>query len=443
MAKDTPAGSRRGPERPAWHNASPEWYREGVAHVWHPYTQMRTAAPPLPVIETNGVRLKLADGTELIDGIGSWWTACHGYNHPHVVAAMTRQLEVMPHVMFGGLGHEPAYRLAARLAALLPGDLDHVFFADSGSVAVEIALKMALQYWLNRGQDGRTRFLAFSRGYHGDTWGAMSVTDPDDGMHRVFKEQFQGRYVLALPETAEELNAIDAFLAGNRDTLAAMIIEPIVQGAGGMRFHGADILGELYRLAQRHDVLFIADEIFTGFGRTGTLFASEQADVVPDIMCLGKGMTGGTVSLAATVARTHVYEAFLSDDPEKALMHGPTYMANPVACAAANASLDLFETEPRLDQVRAIEEHMMGALEACRGLEHVVDVRVKGAIGVVQVDELRNPDWLRQRFVERGLWLRPFGDIVYATPAFVIGDEDLAQLTGTIVDVLTEWNDRI
>lgn len=442
MGKDTAIGKNNADDKPLWHNSAPEWLRDGSPHVWRPYTQMQTAAPALPVVATDGVRLKLADGSELIDGIASWWTACHGYNHPHILAAMSGQLEEMPHVMFGGLGHEAGYRLAQRLAGLLPGDLNHVFLADSGSVAVEIALKMALQYWLNKGVEDRTKFVTFRHGYHGDTFGAMSVTDPEEGMHRVFSGQINEPFLLDLPKDATELGEIDQFLAETHPSIAGMIIEPLVQGAGGMKFHEPEILAALRTLAARYEILFIADEIFTGFGRTGTMFACEQADIVPDIICLGKALTGGTMSLAATVARAHVYDAFLSDDADKALMHGPTYMANPLACAAANASLDLFEEEPRLDQIEAIEGLLKAGLEPCRHLEHVVDVRAKGAIGIVQVDNLADIDWLREEAVRRGIWLRPFGDIIYLTPPFIIEDRDLAQLTKTIVILMTEWNDR-
>ncbi len=442
MAKDTAEGSAKKEDKPRWHNAAPDWYRDGAAHVWHPYTQMQTTAPPLPVVATEGVRIKLADGRELIDGIGSWWTACHGYNHPRIVAAMSEQLETMPHVMFGGLGHEPGYKLASRLAGLLPGDLDHVFFSDSGSVATEVALKMAGQYWINKGVEGRSGFVAFTNGYHGDTWGAMSVTDPGGGMQSVFEDRYDNRYLIDMPETMAGLGQVDAFLSEHSHKLAGMFIEPMVQGAGGMKFQTPEILAGLYELAQLHNVLFIADEIFTGFGRTGTMFACEQAGIVPDIICVGKAMTGGATSLAATIARGHVYEAFLSDDPSKALMHGPTYMANPVACAAANASLDLFEEEPWQKRVRAVEDHMAQALERCRSLTHVLDVRVKGAIGVVQLDELRDLDWLKVQFVESGVWLRPFSDIIYLTPSFNIDEVDLVYLTDAIVAVLTEWDTR-
>jgi len=399
-----------------------------IQHLWRPYTQMRGAAPPLEAVRTHGSRIVLADGRELIDGIASWWTAAHGYNHPHIRSAVAAQLEAMPHVMFGGLTHAPAERLAARLAALLPGDLDHVFFTDSGSVAVEVALKMAVQMWINRGVAGRTRILAFREGYHGDTLGAMSVCDPDEGMHRRFGAYLPAQVFCDLPRTAAQVAALDATLAAARETLAAVIVEPLVQGAGGMRMHPPEVLATVARLARRHGLPLIADEIFTGFGRTGTLFACEQAGIVPDILCLSKALTGGTMALAATVATGAVFESFLADDPAAALMHGPTFMANPLACAAANASLDLFAREPRLDQAAALAGALADGLEPLRGLPHVADIRVLGAIGVVQFRQAPDLADLKRRFLARGTWVRPFGDIVYLTPALTIPAQDLAEL---------------
>ena len=335
-----------------------------AAHLWRPYTQMKLAAPPLEALRTHGSRIVLADGRELIDGIASWWTAVHGYNHPHIAAAVARQLDAMPHVMFGGLTHAPAERLASRLAALLPGDLNHVFFTDSGSVAVEVALKMAVQFWLNRGVEGRTRILAFRGGYHGDTMGAMSVCDPEEGMHRRFGAFLPSQIFCDLPRSAADAVALDDVLARHRTELAAVIVEPLVQGAGGMRMHPPDVLATIARLARRHGLPLILDEIFTGFGRTGTLFACEQAGIVPDILCLSKALTGGTMALAATVATGEIFSAFWSDDPGAALMHGPTFMANPLACAAADASLDLFAREPRLEQAQAIRRAPRGGSRA-------------------------------------------------------------------------------
>jgi len=414
----------------------PAWFEAGLPHIWAPYTQMKTAAPPLPVARTDGVRITLADGRELIDGIASWWTACHGYNHPYIRAAVAKQLEVMPHVMFGGLTHEPALTLARRLAALLPGDLNRVFFTDSGSVAVEVALKMAVQYWLNKSVRGRTKFIAFKGGYHGDTTGAMSVTDPDEGMHKLFAGLLPEQYVLDLPRDDETAAALERFMAAHADELAGVIVEPLVQGAGGMLMHEPAVLQRLRRLADKYELLLICDEIFTGFGRTGAMFASEGAGVVPDIMCLSKALTGGTMALAATIARDHVFEAFWTDKADQALMHGPTFMANPLACAAANASLDLFEEEPRLAQVEAISQALHDGLAPCRGLPGVKDVRVRGAIGTVELTRIEDMKALKAKFVEEGVWVRPFGNIVYLTPAFTIGADDLARLTGAIVKVL-------
>jgi adenosylmethionine-8-amino-7-oxononanoate aminotransferase len=397
---------------------------------------MKTAAPPLHAVRTEGTRIHLANGRVLIDGIASWWTACHGYNHPHIRAAMEQQLRVMPHIMFGGFTHAPAERLAARLTALAPGPLEHVFFCDSGSVAVEVAMKMAVQYWLNRGISGRTHFVAFRDGYHGDTMGAMSVCDPDSGMHTSLRAYLPAQIFCDLPRTGKQLAALDS--AAHAHEIAAVIVEPLVQGAGGMRFHTPGELARIAAAARRHGLLLIADEIFTGFGRTGTMFACEQANVAPDILCVSKALTGGTMGLAATLASRAVFEAFWSDNPGAALMHGPTFMANPLACAAANASLDLFEREPRLAQARAMEEALAQGLEPCRGHSNVVDVRTKGAIGVVQLARPPDRRLLTQAFIEAGVWVRPFGDIVYLTPALTMPTDEAAQLCRTVVATLSQ-----
>jgi adenosylmethionine-8-amino-7-oxononanoate aminotransferase len=418
-------------------NGAPLWYERGVAHLWLPYQRMKSARP-LAVARTEGSRIHLADGRVLIDGIASWWTACHGYNHPHIAEAVRRQLDLMPHVMLGGLAHEQAAMLARRLAALLPGDLDHVFFSDSGSVAVEVALKMALQYWRNRAIAGKTRFVAFKGGYHGDTTGAMAVSDPDEGMHRTFAGVLPRHDILDLPRDEETAARLERHLEREAASLAGMIVEPLVQGAGGMLFHDAATLRRLREMCDRFGLLFLVDEIFTGFCRTGAMFACAEAGIVPDIVMLSKGLTGGTLPLAATVARANVFEAFASDDPEKMLMHGPTFMGNALACAAANASLDLFETEPRLAQAAALEASLAQGLAPCRNLPGVVDVRVKGAIGVVELDATPDADALCQRFVAEGVWIRPFGRIVYLTPALTISESELAQLTGSICRVLRQ-----
>jgi adenosylmethionine---8-amino-7-oxononanoate aminotransferase len=411
----------------------PDWYAAGLDHVWLPYAQMKTASPPLAVTATKGCRITLADGRELIDGIASWWTACHGYNHPHIRAAVERQLAQMPHVMFGGLVHEPALTLARRLVGVLGSqNLDRVFFSDSGSVAVEVALKMAAQYWHNRGVRARRRILSFAGAYHGDTTGAMAVSDPDGSFHAAFRGLLPEQVIVALPDDADTTAGFEAALARHGDELAAIIVEPLVQGAGGMRFHEASVLRRLRAAADRLGILLIFDEIFTGFGRTGSLFAFQDAGVAPDIITLSKALTGGTLPLAATIAGRKVFEAFWSDDPAKAFMHGPTYMANPLACAAANASLDLFEREPRLQQVATISRALAAGLEPCRTLPGVRDVRVKGAIGVVELERIDNLDALRQRFIAEGVFVRPFGNIVYLAPAFTITDDELETLMAAV-----------
>jgi adenosylmethionine-8-amino-7-oxononanoate aminotransferase len=404
--------------------------------LWRPYTQMQTASAPLEAVRTDGAHIHLADGRVLLDGVASWWTACHGYNHPHIATAVAEQLAQMPHVMFGGFTHAPAERLAARLAALLPGDLNHVFFSDSGSVAVEVALKMAVQLWLNRGVAGRTKILSFRDGYHGDTLGAMSVCDPTEGMHARFGAWLPPQVFADLPRTPTQAETLEALLAARGHELAAVIVEPLVQGAGGMRFHAPETLAGVADIARRHGLPLIADEVFTGFGRTGTMFACEQAGVVPDIICLSKALTGGTMALAATVATTEVFEEFLSDDPAFALMHGPTFMANPLACAAANASLDLFETEPRLAQVAQMAQRLEAGLAPCRSLPGVVDVRVIGAVGVVQLASEPDREAFKRAFLERGVWVRPFGDVVYLTPAFILGEDDISRLTRALAEVI-------
>ena len=412
------------------------WYDDGLSALWAPYCQMKTAPAPLPVVATRGCRITLADGRELIDGVASWWSACHGYNHPHILDRVQAQLSVMPHVMFGGLVHEPASVLARRLLAIAPGSMSRVFFSDSGSTAVEVALKIALQYHKNLGRSGRDRFVCFSDGYHGDTLGAMSVSDPEASMHRAFRDVVTKQLVVDLPRDSQAVRSLDTFLGANAGRIAGMIIEPLVQGAGGMRFHTAQTLAAVRELASQHGILFIADEIATGFWRTGSRFACDQAAVAPDLLCLGKALTGGVIGMGATLATDAVFQAFLSDDAELALMHGPTFMANPLACAAANASLDLFETEPRAGQVGEIEAALSEGLAECRRLPGVVDVRVKGAIGVVQLEPGIDVRAMRPRFIERGVWVRPFKDIVYLTPSFVISRDELDRLTRAAREVV-------
>lgn len=414
----------------------PHWLTAGAPHVWRPYCQMKTARPPLPVVATRGSRLVLSDGRELVDGLASWWTACHGYNHPHIAEAMRDQIERMPHVMFGGLAHEPAYRLARRLAQLLPGDLSRVFFAESGSVSVEIAMKMALQFHINRGAPGRTKFLAFRGGYHGDTLATMTVCDPEEGMHSLFAGVMPAQVIADLPRDAESEAALDKLLASRGSEIAAILVEPLVQGAGGMLLHPPQVLRTLRRLADKHGVLLIFDEIFTGFGRTGTLFAMQAAGIEPDIVTLSKALTGGTLPLSAAVASGKVFEAFWSDDAGAALMHGPTYMANPLACAAANASLDLFEDGAWAANVARVASALAEGLEPCRSGRGVIDIRILGAIGVVEFDAPVPVGELCARFAELGVWIRPMGKVIYLTPAFTTPNEDLALLTSAVRTVV-------
>lgn len=415
---------------------TPDWMARGQPHIWLPYAQMKTATPPLPVVRSHGSRLELADGRQLIDGVASWWTACHGYNHPHIARALREQLDAMPHVMFGGLTHEPALTLARRLAGLLGPGLDRVFYTDSGSVAVEVAMKMAVQFWLNQGERGRSRFLAFRGGYHGDTLGTMAVCDPDEGMHSLFRGMLAEHDIVDLPRDDAAMARLDAFLETRGPQLAGILVEPLVQGAGGMLLHEPQVLRRLRQLADRHGLLLIFDEIFTGFGRTGTMFAFEQAGARPDIITLSKALTGGTLPLAATVASSRVFDAFWSDDPSHALMHGPTFMGNAMACAAANASLDLFESEPRLAQAQALSVALARGLAPCRELPWVRDVRVLGAIGVVELDRIEDREALKRRLVEAGVWVRPFGNVVYLTPALTIAADELDTLMRAVVAVL-------
>ena len=414
----------------------PDWLTEGWPHIWLPYTQMQTAAMPLPVVGANGSIIELADGRKLVDGIASWWSMCHGYQEPSIVKAIQKQAEGLSHVMFGGLAHEPAYTLAQRLCAITNCGMERVFFADSGSIAVEVALKMALQYWRNKGESKRTKFICFNNGYHGDTLGAISVsargpfTSAYDG---VSLKNFQ----LDLPNDEYSFAEFTETVSAVGSQVAAIIIEPLVQAAGGFRFHSADILSEIRRVAREHNILFITDEIATGFGRTGSMFAAHEAAIRPDIMCVGKALTGGHMPLAATLATAEIFNGFLSDSIEQALMHGPTFMAHPIACAAALASLDLFANEPRLAQAEALEQKLLDGLKPLKTLSNVADVRVKGAIGVVETtlspEALRG---LRNQFIAHGVWIRPLGNIIYLMPPLTISDAELETLFAAIGKVL-------
>ncbi len=419
-------------------NHIPDWEKKGLEHIWLPYTQMKDASSPLPVQSTQGVTITLEDGRTLIDGIASWWSACHGYQHPHIIEQMHRQIDQLPHIMFAGFAHQPAYTLAQRLVEITPKGLDRVFFSDSGSTAVEVALKMAVQYWYNQDEKQKNKFICFHNSYHGDTMGCMSVADPD-GMHSIFSRYMPKQYHMDLPNDEYSFDEFELLLDSIKNLVAGLIIEPLVQAAGGMKFHSPDILAEIHRLCKERNILFIVDEIATGFGRTGEMFACDEAAISPDIMCLGKSLTGGTISLAATLASKDIFDGFLSDTLEHAFMHGPTFMANPIACAAANASLDLFEDRSILTKISDIEIQLTKELAQCTALKNVADVRVKGAIGVVELEEITWKEIfaMRQKFLEHGVYLRPFGNVIYVMPSYTITKEELSRLTRSIFEVLS------
>jgi len=409
--------------------------------VWHPYAP--PIADPLFAVESaRGATLRLADGRELIDGMSSWWSAIHGYRHPHIEAAVRAQLERLPHVMFGGLTHEPAVSLCERLVDLAPAGLERVFLCDSGSVSVEIAIKLALQYWHALGRPRRKRLLALRGAYHGDTFGAMAVCDPVTGMHGLFAGAFPEQCFAERPRCRfdepcreEHTSELAGLLRAHRDELAAVILEPIVQGAGGMWFYAPEYLRRVRALCDEHDVLLIADEIATGFGRTGRMFACEHAGVSPDLLCVGKALTGGTLSLAATLASGPICAAIAGGEPG-VFMHGPTFMGNPLACAAAGASLDLLATEPWRDRVARIEAALAAGLAPARALRGVADVRVLGAIGVVELSEPVDMAVVQPAFVAAGVWIRPFGRLVYTMPPYVVLPAQLERITRAICEVI-------
>jgi len=404
---------------------------------------MDSDLPVYPVESARGVRIKLVDGRELIDGMSSWWCAIHGYNHPVMNSALTRQLENMAHVMFGGLTHEPAVVLAEKLVDITPEPLQSVFFADSGSVAVEVAMKMAIQYWNAKGQPNKQRFLTIRHGYHGDTFGAMSVTDPVNGMHSLFADALAQQYFVDAPAcrfgeacSDDDIEPFRQQLETNKEKIAAVILEPIVQGAGGMRFYSAEYLRRVSELCNEHDVLLILDEIATGFGRSGKLFACEHADITPDIMCIGKSLTGGYMTLAATLTTEDVSHVISNGNPG-VFMHGPTFMANPLACTAANASIKLLLDSPWQQNIANIEQGLLTGLAPCRQLESVKDVRVLGAIGVVELHQAVDMKTIQPMFVDAGVWIRPFGKLVYLMPPYIISKSDLNTLTNAVFQILS------
>jgi adenosylmethionine-8-amino-7-oxononanoate aminotransferase len=414
-------------------------------HIWHPYAAVDSALPVYPVKSAQGCTLHLTDGRSLLDGMSSWWSAIHGYNHPALNAAIEKQLQSMAHVMFGGLTHQPAVQLAKTLVDITPAPLQKVFFSDSGSVAVEVALKMALQYWQAKGQLQRRRFISLAGGYHGDTFAAMSVCDPVTGMHHLFSNTVMPQYFVPRPASGFGEPCADAdiapmaeLLVQHADEVAAVILEPVVQGAGGMWFYSPEYLQRVRALCDKHDVLLIADEIATGFGRTGKLFACEYANISPDILCLGKALTGGYMTLAATLCTDHIAGTICSGEAG-VLMHGPTFMGNPLACSVANASIDLLLSQDWQANIRRIEKQLQSGLMPARDLAGVSDVRVLGAIGVIELEKPVDMEKIQPMFVEQGIWIRPFGKLVYTMPPFIMTDCELENLTEKMVSVIGSY----
>ncbi|MGB5915325.1 MAG: adenosylmethionine--8-amino-7-oxononanoate transaminase [Phormidesmis sp.] len=410
-------------------------------HVWHPYAAMPNPLPVFPVRSAKGVRIELEDGRSLIDGISSWWTCIHGYNHPKLNAAARSQIEKMSHVMFGGLTHRPAIALAQKLIEMTPADLQHVFFSDSGSVAVEVAMKLAVQYWHNRGQPDKNRFLTLRSGYHGDTFAAMSACDPVNGMHHLFSGMLTPQYFADAPQVkfgekwqAQDIESFARLLAEKGDRIAAAIFEPVVQNAGGVRFYHPEYVRRASELCKQHNVLLILDEIATGFGRSGKLFACDYADVCPDIMCVGKALSGGFMSLAATLTTTHISETFSAGEAG-VFMHGPTFMANPLACAVSLANLELLESYDWQTKIAQIEQQLAQELAPCRDLDAVKDVRVLGAIAAVELHSPVDMATVQPLFVEKGVWLRPFGRLLYTMPPYIIQANELTAVTTAIYEV--------
>ena len=409
----------------------------GSKNIWLPYSQMQNHPPQLEIKKAKGSKIFLKNGKTLIDGISSWWSVSHGYLHPHLVKAVSKQAKILPHIMMAGFAADQTYKLAARLCKF--AKMDRVFFSDSGSTGVEVAMKIAWQYHINNKQKSRTKFISFKNSYHGDTSGAMSLADLENGMHQKFSKILMNNFSLDLPQSAEDFADFEKFIKKNQKSLAGIFIEPLVQCAGAMKFHNKKTLKEIYKIAKKHDILFIADECAVGFYRTGKKLALDHAKITPDILILGKALTGGMMTLAATLTSEKIFSAFLSDSLDNALMHGPTFMGNPLACAAANASLDIFEKENYEEKIADDEKFLKAELKKCQNLKKVKNVRVLGAIAVVEIatnwEEIQE---MRQAFIKEGVFLRPFANCIYLMPPLNIKRKELKKLTDAIFKILSK-----